>query len=253
MFANLFGSKEATTKSTPNTHLTAAILRTGADLIPDGTTLDQVRLELLHLMGQENLNHHRMGLLYNYTVDNELAEKAGYKHARDYFSQRLVDLSQASLSTYGAVARVFSAPVSRRFGVTCLSLLLTYAEAVDLELNPQEPGNTPIEVPDDKGQVSTQPFGNCSVDQMRRALKRKRKPASSKPVPVQAEELARQYREAAKSRFAQGAIVKVMVRNQKGKAVLDFKGIPVEQVSQLAALLTGEQPKVPPVEEGAMG
>ena len=38
--------------------------------------------------------------------------------------------------------------------------------------------------------------------------------------------------------------VKLLVRNEKGKAVLDFKGIPVEQVSQLAAALTGELPPV---------
>ena len=34
------------------------------------------------------------------------------------------------------------------------------------------------------------------------------------------------------------------MRNQKGKAVVDFKGIPVEQVSQLVAALTGELPPV---------
>jgi hypothetical protein len=36
----------------------------------------------------------------------------------------------------------------------------------------------------------------------------------------------------------------VQLRNEKGKAVLDFKGIPVEQVSQLAQALTGELPPV---------
>lgn len=41
-----------------------------------------------------------------------------------------------------------------------------------------------------------------------------------------------------------GALVKVALRNQKGKAVLDFKGIPLEQVSQLAEALTGPLPLV---------
>jgi hypothetical protein len=41
-------------------------------------------------------------------------------------------------------------------------------------------------------------------------------------------------------RFPKGVLVKVQVRNQKGKAVLDFKGIPVEQVGTLVAALTGQ-------------
>jgi len=207
-------------------------------------TLAQVLVALLQLMKEGNSNHHRMGQYYNYTVDNRLAEKAGYKDARDYFSKHLADLSQAALSMYGAVAKSFSEPVASRFGVTCLSLLLTYKEATDIEVNHEDPGGTLIEVPDDKGQVTARPFGECSVEMMRRALQHKRKPASSKPVPPEAETLAEQYREAAAGRFPKGTRVKVLVRNEKGKAVLDFKGIPYEQVSQLIAVLTGELPPV---------
>ena len=36
--------------------------------------------------------------------------------------------------------------------------------------------------------------------------------------------------------------MKVRVRNEKGKAVLDFTGIPVEQVNQLIAALSGQPP-----------
>jgi hypothetical protein len=249
MFANLFGIKETTT--THSTH--TAIPLTGASPIPEGMTLEQTRLELLHLMAQENLNHHRMGQLYNYIVDKRLAEKAGYKDARDFFSQRLADLSQAALSRYGAVAAAFSATVARRFGVTCLSLLLSYKEATGVQVNPEEPGGTLIEVPDDKGLVHPLPFSQCSVDQMRRALQRKRRPTSSKPVPAEAEALADQYREAVAGRFPPGVRIQVQARNQKGEAVLDFKGIPVAQVSRLVAALAGEQPPAPPVEEGALG
>jgi hypothetical protein len=63
-------------------------------------------------------------------------------------------------------------------------------------------------------------------------------------LPEEAVVLADQYREAVTSRFPKGVLVKVLVRNQKGKAVLDFKGIPVEQVGQLIAALTGELPPV---------
>jgi hypothetical protein len=43
----------------------------------------------------------------------------------------------------------------------------------------------------------------------------------------------------------------VLVRNEKGKAVLDFKDIPVEQVRRIAEALTAEAltGKLPPVRE----
>jgi hypothetical protein len=134
--------------------------------------------------------------------------------------------------------------VARRFGVTCLYLLLTYKEATDIQVNHEDPDGTLIEVPDDKGQVMSKPFGQCTVEQLRRALLHRRKPGSTKPLPPEAEQLAGQYREAVTGHFAKGARVKVLVRNEKGKAVLDFKGIPLEQVSQLVAALSGELPPV---------
>jgi hypothetical protein len=241
----LFTAKEATTVTTPV--ITA---------VTEGMTLEQVRLAMLQLMREENVNQHRMGQLYNHVVDKKLAEKAGYKDAKDYFSQHLADLSQSALSMYGAVAADFSEPVARRFGVTCLYLLLTYKEAADLEVNHEDPGGTLIEVPDDKGLVTSKPFGDCSVEQMRRALQRKRKPASTKPLPPEAEALAEQYSEAVTGRFPKGARVKVLVRNQRGKAVLDFKGIPLEQVNQLVEALSGQLPpvrEVRPVEKPSVG
>jgi hypothetical protein len=217
-----------------------------ARAIQEGSTLEQLGAELLQLMAQGNSNYHRMGQIYNHIVEKRLAEKAGYKDAREYFSKHLADLSQTSLTLYGAVARAFSEQVARRFGVTCLYLLLSYQEATDVVVNPEEPGNTPIEVPDENGQVAVQPFSGCTVEQMRRAVQRKRKPASSKPLPPEKVELAEQYTEAVALRFpaGKGALVKVTVRNQKGRAVLDFKGVPVEQVGLLAEALTGELPPV---------
>ncbi len=217
-------------------------------------TLEQVRAAMLQLMAEESTNHHRLGQYYNYVVEKKLAEKAGFKDARDYFTQHLADLSQSSLSMYGAVAGAFTEPVARRFGVTCLYLLLTYTEAADVEVKHEEPGPTLIEVPGEDGQVQAKPFSACSVEELRKALQRKRKPASSKPLPKEAVELAGQYQEAVVGLFPQGSRVKVTVRNQKGKAVLDFKGIPVEQVARLAEMLTGQPPSLVrearPVEQG---
>jgi hypothetical protein len=201
--------------------------------IQEGMTLEQVRAAMLQLLAAEDTNHHRMGQFYNYVVQNKLAEKAGHKDAREYFSKHLSDVSQATLTTYGAVADAFTEAVCGRFGVTCLYLLLIYKEAVDLEVSHEEPGGTLIEVPGENGQVTATPFSECTVEQMRKALQRKRKPASSKPLPAQDVARAEQYRVAVTGRFEKGDPVRVQVRNHKGKAVIDFKGIPLAQVSKL--------------------
>ena len=116
-----------------------------------------------------------------------------------------------------------------------------------MEANHEEPGPTLIEVPGANGQVTNKTFSQCSVEEMRKAIQRKRKPASSKPLPPGAVERGEQYHAALKARFPTGAAVEVQVRNLKGKAVVDFKGIPPEQVNKLIEALTGELPPVPEV------
>ncbi len=58
-----------------------------------------------------------MGQRYNYVVDNKLAELEGFKDARDYFSQNLRDVSQASLTTY---ARALGGNGAHAGGASCV-------------------------------------------------------------------------------------------------------------------------------------
>ena len=104
-----------------------------------------------------------------------------------------------------------------------------------------------VEVPDDKGHVTPKPFSQCSVEEMRRALRRKRMPASSKPLPPEVEARAEQRAEAVAQRFphGKGTRVKVALRNEKGKAVMDFKGIPEDQLELLAEALLAKPPSAP--------
>jgi hypothetical protein len=211
-------------------------------VVHEGMTLEQVHATMLQLLAEENTHHHRLGQLYNYVVARRLAESAGYKDARDYFSQHLRDLSQATLNTYGAVANAFSEELGNRFGVTRLALLLTYEEAADLGVNHAEPGGTIIEVPGENWEVTPKPFSACSVEELRRAIQRKRKPSSSKPLPPSDLALVDLYQQTVASRFSNGEGVRVQLRNHKGKAVLDFKGVPLAQVAKLAEALMGPLP-----------
>jgi hypothetical protein len=207
-------------------------------------TLEEVRVAFLALVAEENTNHHRMGQLYNDVVDRMLAESAGYKTALDFFLTQVKDLSRATLVSYGAVARNFTETVATQFGVTRLSLLLTYKEAAGIPLNHDEPGGMVIEVPDHTGALVSKPFSACSVQELRLALQRKRRPTSSTPLPSTDLQLVEQYRKAITNHFPTHSPVRVSVRNLSGKAVISFKDIPLEEVESLTEALLNGLPSV---------
>ncbi|HEX8700715.1 MAG TPA: hypothetical protein VF815_17825 [Myxococcaceae bacterium] len=217
-------------------------------LVPDGATLEQICGEMVRLMGEVNVNYYRLGKLYGHVVDKGLAEKEGYKDAPTYFRQHMADLSTASLNTYRAVAKAFSEQVAVRFGVTCLYLLTIYQEAANVKVNPEEPGPTLIEVQGKNGEVTKKPFSACSVEDLRGALRLKRKPASSKPVPAEDVAQVDTYRAALTGQFSQGSDVQLKVRNKKGNSVVDIQNIPLAEFDTLILTLVdylppGSQPR----------
>jgi hypothetical protein len=199
--------------------------------------LDRLSVELLQLSVQGQVNHHRMGQIFNEAVDEGLATKAGYKSAEDYFCEKIRELSRSTLYIYGAVARAFSVEVCKQFGVTCLHQLLTYKRATDIQVDTSSPGATLIEVPNDKGEVERKPFYACGVEEMRKAIQFKRTPGTYKPMPRAERALGEKYVKALAGSFDKGEPVRIQLRNHHGKAVLDFRGIPVAQVGKLAELL----------------
>jgi hypothetical protein len=91
--------------------------------------------------------------------------------------------------------------------------------------------------------VTSKPFSACSVEEMRKAIQRKRKPASSKPLPQTDVDLADQYREVVMGRFGRGVSLRMQLRNDKGKPVVDIEGVPLEQMGTLGEALTSELPR----------
>ncbi len=141
------------------------------------------------------------------------------------------------------MARNFTEQVATQFGVTRLTLLLTYKEAAGLELNHNEPGPMLIEVPGDNNTVVSKPFSDCSVQDLRKALQRKRRPTSSTPLPATDLALVDQYRKAVTSHFPAHSPVRVSVRNLSGKAIISFD-VPLEHVDTLTEALINGLPSV---------
>jgi hypothetical protein len=122
--------------------------------------------------------------------------------------------------------------------MSALNLLSVYAEAAKCELDTNDPSTMLIGVPNEQGEVAEQFFGECTVADLRKAIQRLRRPASSAPLPAETVARVDQCRSAWTGYFPQQAGVRLQVRNRKGKAVMSLKDIPLEQFEQLTALLS---------------
>lgn len=192
-----------------------------------------------------------MGVDRNYVVDSNLLKGTKYKNASNFFTDNIQEVSKATLLAYGAVARVFNQEVCAQFGLTCLRLLLTYKVAAKIKLSTADPGSTFIMVPTEEGEVKPKLFADCGVEDLRKALANLRTP-DEEPMPAEEVALVDRYREAITARFAKDTPVRVQLRSHQGKAVVDFKGIPVSQVHTLTEVLLDQLypvHEVPEVEE----
>ncbi|HEX8826314.1 MAG TPA: hypothetical protein VF794_40790 [Archangium sp.] len=205
-------------------------------------TLEQVRESILGYVAQGNAGHYHIGRLYNQVVSNKLAEKGGYTSAQLFFSQHVKALSQATLSLYGTVSQEFSEPLCVAYGMSKLGALLTYEKLTEIPLPEGDPGRTSIEVPRQDGSVQRMPFADCSLEELKLALKHKRATAK---VPVPAGEAARvQFlRDSLMKHFQENARVRVNARVHRGKTLLSVQDVPLADLERFAeALLDGMQP-----------
>jgi hypothetical protein len=209
-------------------------------LVSPVITLDQAREALLELAAQQHTNHFRIGQIYNYVVREKLAEKHAKKSAQEYFSEHVKTLSQAVLSTCGAVAQAFTEAACTRHGVYNLHALLAYAKACNFKPSADEPGPTPIPVPQESGTVVEKPFSECSVEELKLALKHKRAQAPAQPPPedmvrIQAlrDSIARLFSE-------ESSRTRLNSRVYLGTTYVTVQDVPVKELERLAeALMEG--------------
>jgi hypothetical protein len=204
-------------------------------------TLEQVRDSILGYLAQGHSGHYNIGRLYRYVVDNKLADTGGYASAQDFFSQNFRTLSKATLSLYGTVSQEFSEPICVAYGMTNLGALLTYEKLTGVQLPEGDPGSVLIEVPGEDEVVQRKPFADCTLEDMRLALRHKRKPV----VPVPAVDAARvQFLSESVARYFSGnSRVRVNSRVHRGKTMVTMQDVPLAELERFAeALLDGMQP-----------
>jgi hypothetical protein len=198
-----------------------------------GLTAEQVVDTMRQLTKDETRNHILMGLLYIYLVDSKLLEGTKYKNPMDFLCSNVEEVSRTALMDYSAVARVFTEQVASRYGMSRLRLLLSYKDATKLEINPEEPGSASILVPDKKGQVSPKLFENCSVEDLRQALKYLKESTPGTPFPPEDRAMVDGYRAAILRSMPQGSPVRVVLDRHKDESVMEIRAIPLTQVDKL--------------------
>ena len=139
----------------------------GSPEIADSQELRAAAKVLEDLLKQGEKAAWQIGTLYNRIIDQKLAEKSGYRRARDFFASRFADVSQATLSHYGAVARAFSEAHAARYGVTLLGALLTYEKLAVLKQKEPDPGSVQINIP---GESKPKRFSDCHRADLLKAI-----------------------------------------------------------------------------------
>lgn len=135
-------------------------------------TLEGEKKALLALRDQGEDVHWQMGWHYNNIIDNRLAEAAGYKSARRFFSDEIKFIPISTLSLYAVVAKAFEEEIARHYGVSKLGLLITLRNITKAGPAPADPGDELIEYTAPSGSKVVKKFSECSVQELNRAIRR---------------------------------------------------------------------------------
>ena len=203
-------------------------------------TLDQVEERILQLVKKGHADSYQIGLLYNHVVDKNLALLGGFKDAPDFFKQRIKVLGQSTLSTYGAVAAKFSEASSLKYGMDKLYMLLTYARRASVQVDGEEPGSTPIDVPQEDGTVAQRPFSECSREDLRLAAKHQRSPMASMTELDVAR--VKRYQDSLDRHLPAKHGIRVAARREEGGLRLTLRNVPDDWMERLVAVLATPPP-----------
>ncbi|HYH97202.1 hypothetical protein [Hyalangium sp.] len=178
-----------------------------AERIPRTMTLEQAHDSILQSLMQGTAGHYRIGQLYNHIVAHRLAVNRGYGTTREYFRRHVRVLSHATLTMYGAVEHHFRLPVCEKYGMASLGALLEYLRLACIHIwnvDTDEPGPTPIQIPRRGGLQLTKPFSDCTAEDLRQAVRGARS-WPGKGTRERDEERVERYLEMVKRHFAQHA------------------------------------------------
>lgn len=178
-----------------------------------------------------------MGHWYNVIVENKLAEKNGYKHARDYLNRQFRDRapSQATLTRLAAVAHVFAEADAVKYHATNLSELIHYLKAATQgPVTQVDPGAVKVRVPQKDGTTVEKLFPECSKDEIIRATHALEQQTSS-TIPAEDLKLLEKCQAAVAEEI--GDHIALKPHEHKGVTLVTLSNVPLNRLLDLAKAL----------------
>jgi hypothetical protein len=197
-------------------------------LAPESPELEAERKAMRECLQKGEDSHCQVGVHYNNIVEKQLW-KHSYHSARDFFTARFGDVSQSTLTHCGAVARCFPQEVTRRYGVSLLTALLTYEKLAQVNATNGDPGNTEIQVPKDS-EIVTKPFRECQRAQLEAAIRRLR--STPDAVPTEDAQVLQRLHEM----IGENGSIALSSRHGREGTIAVF-AVPVRQISLLSQVL----------------
>src|SRR5262249_37382843 len=212
----------------PSKH--AAKPRRKATLSPE---LEKETNAILALLENEEDEHWLIGTHFNKIVDGQLYKADGFKTASEYVAKLLGQISQATLARYGAIAKAFSEDVAKKYGSSRLEVLLAYERLADATLPDGDPGQVMIKVPTADGSTLSKRFADCTVEEMRAAVRKQHPPP--KPIPSEFRPTIKALQDKLE-RFGDDGIIVMHVRPIAAGAAVNFN-LPINYLEPLRDIL----------------
>ena len=183
---------------------------------------------------------YRIGALYNHILNNRLAEKAGYRYARELFAKEFKDVAQSTLSSYGAVASTFDEEIVGKYHVTVLGRLITYLKAPKLSLPDGDPGEIPMKVPQKNGTTVEKKFADCARSDLLNATKLLAGPPQA--MPDTDTQRLEQLHDALRSGVGHASKIELKAAYDENKGTtVSLTNVGLNQLQQVLAILLNAQ------------
>jgi hypothetical protein len=196
--------------------------------------LAEQKQAILALFAQGEAAHWKIGQRYNKIVREQLAEKAGYEHARDFFAAEVKAIPQATLSGYGRVAKTFSEEIAGRYGMTKLNLLLVLRKLT--QAGPVEGDHGPIEidVPGKDGSTQRKRFADVTARELARTIRRLKGPPPADPqLPPLEKRIMDAMSRTVADFYGPKFNIGFKVQARGGKAYFSLENVPLEVMDAL--------------------
>ncbi|HEY3450256.1 MAG TPA: hypothetical protein VGK67_28130 [Myxococcales bacterium] len=127
--------------------------------------------------GDDENEHHQVGTTVLEILEENLAEKCGYKSAYAFMKVEL-KTPPSTLMMYSKVAKSFPEATAAKYGMTRLHKFLTLAKLLNTESVPADPGEFELLVPNKKAELNAKKFKDCSVSEVQAAIDVQKQPVA---------------------------------------------------------------------------